>query len=157
MSLDRIDFEILSALQKNARMSNKELAAQVGLAQSTCLMRVRALTDEGVLTGFQAHVDPSALGINLQALIAIRLTHHDKDAFQSLYAYLKTLREVLSFMNVSGASDVLVHVAVADVRHLQMFIMESLAVRDEVDHCETSVIYDAWHSPVLPNYREPER
>ncbi|MEM6993411.1 MAG: Lrp/AsnC family transcriptional regulator [Myxococcota bacterium] len=153
MDLDRIDFEIIAALQNDARVSNKELAATVGLAPSSCLMRVRSLRERGVIRGFHADVDPAALGIGVQCLIAVRLRHHDKPALDALYRYLATLPEVTSFMNVSGASDVLVHAAVADVAHLRDFIVEKLATRAEVDHCETSVIYDEQRRPVLPNYR----
>ena len=67
-ALDRIDFDILAALQNDGRLSNKELAAKVGLAPSSCLERVRALRESGVLRGFRAEVDPEALGIHLQAI-----------------------------------------------------------------------------------------
>ena len=66
MGLDRIDREIVAALQNNARLSNKELAAAVGLAPSSCLERVRKLQDGGVLRGYHAEVDPAALGVELE-------------------------------------------------------------------------------------------
>jgi DNA-binding Lrp family transcriptional regulator len=75
-ALDRIDFALLAALQKDARLSNKELAARVALAPSSCLERVRRLREEGVLTGFRAQVDPRALGIAMQALVFVRLARH---------------------------------------------------------------------------------
>jgi DNA-binding Lrp family transcriptional regulator len=61
MELDRIDFAILEHLQNNARLSNKELAALVRLAPSSCLERVRRLTREGALEGFHARVSDHAL------------------------------------------------------------------------------------------------
>ena len=73
---DRIDDAILRALQNNARISNKELAAEVGLAPSSCLERVRRLTDRGVVKGYQAKVDPVALGVGLQAFVAVQLAKH---------------------------------------------------------------------------------
>ncbi|RPH55785.1 Lrp/AsnC family transcriptional regulator, partial [bacterium] len=71
--LDRTDCEILAALQKNARLPNKELAERLGIAQSTCLERVRRMVEEGILQGFHARVDPKAMGIGLQAMVVIRL------------------------------------------------------------------------------------
>ncbi len=59
--LDRIDFDILGLLQKNARMTNKDLAESVGVAPSTCLERVRRMVDSGAIRGFHADVDPAAL------------------------------------------------------------------------------------------------
>ena len=73
MKLDRIDFDILAALQENGRMSNKELAEAHGISPSTCLERVRRLRALGAISGVHAHVLPQALGIGVQALISIRL------------------------------------------------------------------------------------
>src|SRR5262249_23022995 len=96
MALDRIDFEILSALQNDARLANKELAARIGMAPSSCLERVRTLTRAGVLRGSHADVDAAALGIGLEALVAIRLVKHSREAFRSLYATMLAMPEVLT-------------------------------------------------------------
>ena len=71
--MDRIDDAILASLQKDGRISNKELAAAVGLAPSSCLERMRRLQERGVITGFRADVDPKAVGIGLQAFVFVRL------------------------------------------------------------------------------------
>ena len=74
-ALDRIDLALLDALQNDARLSNKQLANEVGLAPSSTLGRVRRL-QEGVLRGAHAEVDPEALGVALQAMIVIRIARH---------------------------------------------------------------------------------
>jgi DNA-binding Lrp family transcriptional regulator len=80
-SPDRIDFEIIRLLRDNARISNKEISAKVGLAPSTCLSRVRNLRRRGTLRGFHAHVNAKDLGVGLQAMIAVRLKRqsHEED------------------------------------------------------------------------------
>ena len=70
-ALDRIDYQILGLLRKNARLSNKEIAKRVGLAPSTCLVRTRLLQQSGAITGFKAELNPLALGVGLQAMIAV--------------------------------------------------------------------------------------
>lgn len=155
MALDRTDYAILAALQKDARLSNKELAALVGLAPSSCFERVRDLVHEKVVRGHHADVDPAALGIALEALVAVRLTKHSREAFRSLYAHLQELPEVLTIFHVSGVNDLQLHVAVRDIRHLRDLIVEQFASRDEVDHCETSVIYDVHRKHQLPCFAEP--
>ncbi len=61
-TLDRIDYEILALLQNNARISNKEIARKVGLAASTCLVRIRILQSSGVISGFHAEIDAGQPG-----------------------------------------------------------------------------------------------
>jgi DNA-binding Lrp family transcriptional regulator len=153
-TLDRIDFEILEALQHDARLSNKELAARVGLAPSSCLLRVRALTTHGVVSGVHAQVSPEALGIGVQALIAVRLVQTSRDAFRALRAYVETLPEVLAVFHVSGAADLQLHVAVRGVTDLRDLICDRLATRKEVDRCESSIIYSFTRNPRLPRYAE---
>jgi DNA-binding Lrp family transcriptional regulator len=152
MSLDRIDFEIIDALQNDARLSNKELAAMVSLAPSSCLTRVRTLAAAGVLTGYHAEVSPPAMGIGLQAFVAVRLTRTSRDAFRALQAHVLALPEVLAVFHVSGVYDLQVHVAVRDVTHLRDLIVDQFATRKEVDRCETSVIYAHERKPRLPHY-----
>ena len=72
-NLDETDFEILRQLQNNARLSNKALAERVGLAPSTTIVRTRQLERAGIIRGYRAAIDPGALGVGLQALIAVRL------------------------------------------------------------------------------------
>lgn len=152
MTLDRIDFVILTALQNNARLSNKELAAKVGLAPSSCLQRVRHLTRSGVLQGHHADVASSALGIGLEALVAIRLVRHSREVFRRLNAYLRAMPEVLCIYHVSGVNDLQVHVAVRDIQHLRDLVVERFAIRSEVDHCETAVIYELHRTHQRPCY-----
>ncbi len=152
MALDRIDFAILASLQNNARLSNKELAARAGLAPSSCLERVRALARAGVLKGHHAEVAGPALGIGLEALVAVRLVKHAKTTFRRLYAHLLSLPEVLTVFHVSGVNDLQVHVAVRDIDHLRDLIVEKFAGRAEVDHCETAVIFGLHRKHQWPCY-----
>ena len=72
-SLDRTDCAILRELQKNARIQNKTLAERVGVAESTCLQRVRRLRETGVIEDYRASLHPEAIGIGLQAMVAVQL------------------------------------------------------------------------------------
>ncbi len=152
MKLDRIDFEIIEALQNNSRLSNKELAAKVGLAPSSCLQRVKALREGKVVRGYHADIAPESLGIGLQAFIAIKLTKHSHDTFKVLYAHILSNPEVLAVYHVSGQYDLQIHVAARDIGCLRDLIVDQFAARREVDRCETSVIYDSHKNSKLPNF-----
>ncbi len=99
-------------LQKNARISNKELAALVGLSASSCLERVRRLRERGVLSGFHASVDPALLGRPTQALISVRLQVHNRHLIDDFHDHVLLLPESISVYHVTGSDDYVVHVAV---------------------------------------------
>lgn len=141
-TLDRIDRAILVALQQNARLSNKELSARVGLAESSCHERVKRLVGAGVLRGFHAEVDPRALGVGLQALVAVRLARHTSAAVESFRHAMLGLAEAIAVFHVAGANDFLVHVAVRDSDELRDLILRAFTARPEVVHVETSLIYE---------------
>jgi DNA-binding Lrp family transcriptional regulator len=151
-SLDQIDFDILRELRKDARLSNKELAARIGLAPSSCLVRVRGLQADGVLTGFHATVEPKAIGVGLQAMISVRLQRHSRSALESFRAHTLALPEVRQLYHVAGANDFLVHVWVSDPEHLRDLAMTSFTARDEVAHIETGLIFEHTSSSELPRF-----
>ncbi len=154
--LDRIDFEILSALQKNARLSNKELAAKVGLAPSSCLERVRRLAEEEILRGSHAEVDPEALGIGLQALIFVQLTRHSREMVESFRQHALSVPQVVALYHVAGADDFLVHVVAHDSHGLRDLAMTAFTTRPEVARIETHLIFEHRRSPELPRLVEGE-
>lgn len=155
-ALDRTDFEILEALQKNARLSNKELAARVNLAPSSCLERVRRLRADGVLGGFHASVATHAMGIGLQALIAVRIRLHARELVEEFHAHILEQKPVISLYHLAGANDYLIHVAVSDADELRNFVLDAIATREEVEHMETNLIFGHDKKWVLPNYRAGE-
>jgi DNA-binding Lrp family transcriptional regulator len=155
MALDRIDFDILAALQNDGRLTNKELAGRVGLAPSSCLARVQRLRESGSLRGSHAEVDPAVLGIGLQALLAVRLRQHSRDVVDAFRRYVRTVPEVTAVYHLTGAQDFLVHVAVRDANHLRDLALDAFTTRAEVAHIETSLIFDYVRVPRLPDYHLP--
>lgn len=154
--LDRIDCELVAALQKNGRLSNKELAAKAGIAASTCLMRVRRLAEAGVLRSVHAELDAKALGVGLQAVVSVRLQQHSLDLVEAFRAHALALPEVVALYHMAGANDFLVHVAVRDSDHLRDLALTAFTTRPEVAQIETSIIFEHVASHELPIYLEPE-
>ncbi len=148
-SLDRIDYEILDVLQKNARLSNKEIAAHIGLAPSSCLERVRKLIDGGVFQGFHADVQPEVFDVGLLAMISVRLSSHSTALVRSFRDHALSLPEVREVFHVAGANDFMVHVAVTNSDHLRTLLLTSFTERPEVVHLETSLIFEYTRNPVL--------
>jgi len=151
-TLDRIDYEILALLQNNARISNKEIARKVGLAASTCLVRIRVLQTAGVITGFHAEIDPASLGVGIQAMIAVRLIRHFKPDVDAFRNHALGLPEVVQLYHVAGQIDFLVHVWARNSNHLRDLAMTAFTSREEVAHIETELIFEHIRSTEVPSF-----
>jgi len=153
-SLDRIDYEILTLLRNNARISNKDIARKVGLAPSTCLVRIRVLQSSGVLSGFHAEINPVNLGVGIQAMIAVRLLRHFKPDVDAFRSHALDLPEVVQLYHVAGQIDFLVHVWAQNSDHLRDLAMTAFTSRREVAHIETELIFEHIRSAEVPCFGE---
>jgi DNA-binding Lrp family transcriptional regulator len=151
-ALDRIDRRLLDLLSKNARASNKELAAAVGLSASACHARLARLCREGQIRGFHADVDPAAFGVTLRAIVFVNLSRHQKSVIDPFREHARSLPEVLDIFYVAGSHDLLLHVAVKDVEHLRRLVNDDLSTYEAVGQIETSLIFEHHHSAVWPDY-----
>ncbi|WP_300604687.1 Lrp/AsnC family transcriptional regulator [Trebonia sp.] len=139
--LDDTDRRIVLELARDARLPNNVLAERAGIAPSTCLGRVRALRERGVIRGYHADVDPAALGRSLQAMIAVRLQANARGHIRAFVAEVARLSEVLNVYFLGGKDDFLLHVAAASTEDLRDFV-ESLSANADVAYTETSLIFE---------------
>lgn len=139
--LDAVDRTIIAELSRNGRLSNTELAARAGIAESTCLKRVRALQAHGVIVGFHAEISPAAIGLHLEALITIRLHAHARGDLRRFQAYVEDLPATQRVYFLAGDRDFLVHVAVPDAAALRELVSDTLSLRPEVASTSTSLIF----------------
>lgn len=139
--LDAVDRILLSELSRNGRLSNTELAARAGIAESTCLKRVRALQANGVIVGFHAEISPAAIGLHLEALITIRLHAHARGDLRRFQAYMEELPATQRVYFLAGDRDFLLHVAVPDAAALRELVSDTLSLRPEVASTSTSLIF----------------
>lgn len=154
-TMDELDSAILEQLQRDARTTNRELARMLGIAPSTCLERVRALRNRGVITGYHAAVELRSLNRRVQALLSIQVRPLSREVIEGFKGYVAELPEVLSVFVVAGSDDFLVHVAVQDVDHLHAFLMDRFSKRREVVNFRSSVIYQHVSTPVVSLLEDP--
>ena len=150
--INEADTVILRALQKNARITNKELARAAGIAESTCLERVRALRDRGVITGWRAELDLAAVGRPIRALISVRLQPKTTGSVHSFQAEMLDAPETLSVWTVTGNDDFIVEAAVSDVEHLRVFVLEHVTSRPDVVDARTALVYEHRRKPIVEPY-----
>lgn len=139
---DAVDRAILHELAADARLPNNALAERVGVAPSTCLMRVRALRERGVIRGFHADIEPAALGRDMQAMIAVRLAGHARGSMGPFVTRIGRLPEVLDVYFMAGVNDYLLHVAVGSTAGLRDFVAEHLNRDSDVASTETNLIFE---------------
>jgi len=140
-ALDDVDRALVAQLLTDARTPNAALARSVGIAESTCVGRVRSLRERGVITGFHAVLDFAKVGRPLQAVIAIGLTGHDRAQVETFGDEIAALPGVISAHNISGADDFLVHVCAESPEHLRDFVLDNISSRPGVKHVQTSLVF----------------
>jgi Lrp/AsnC family transcriptional regulator, leucine-responsive regulatory protein len=117
--LDAVDWQILCALQENARVSFSELGRQVGLSSPAIAERVRRLEDAGVITGYRAQLDMEKVGFPITAFIRISATGA---SCAEIGNFAKAIPEVLECHRVTGTDSAIMKVVVSSVAHLQSLI-----------------------------------
>ncbi|MCH9674493.1 MAG: Lrp/AsnC family transcriptional regulator [Gammaproteobacteria bacterium] len=136
---DRIDLRILQVLQSDARVSNVELAEQVGLSPSPCARRVRMLEQAGVILGSSALVDAAAVGLPISVFIQVTLERQVESMLQIFEATVSTYPEVMECYLMTGDADYLLRVVVPDLESYQRFLMDRLTHIEGVASIKSSL------------------
>lgn len=142
VELDDIDRKLLAMLSEDARTPNNALARHVGIAPSTCLMRVRRLQESGVILGFHATLSPEALGLQLQAIVSVRLHGPARASIGEVGARLANLPGVLNVYFLAGVNDFQVHVAARSAEELREIVVTHLSGSRDIASTETNLIFE---------------
>lgn len=141
MELDRTDRRILKELQKNARISNQELAEKVGLSPSPCLRRVKQLEEDGYIKAFVTELDAAKLGLKLMALVQVAMDRHTPDRFEQFESTIKGYPQVLECIMITGQSaDYQLKVLVKDMDEYQEFLLKKLTRISGVSDVRSSFV-----------------
>ena len=136
--LDATDLRILAELQRDAKLTNAELAARVHLSPSPCLARVRALERAGVIDRYVTLLAPRRVGLPVSVFIEVRLEQQVERALTVFEAAIATYPEVMECYLMTGDSDYLLRVVVPDVAALERFIVERLSKVKGVSNIRSS-------------------
>ncbi len=136
--MDRIDRAILRELQNDARLPNTALAERVGLSDSACLRRVRRLEQSGVIRGYVALVDETQAGYPDSVFVQITLVSQQRKDLEAFEAAVARVPEVMECYLMSGASDYILRVVVADARDYERVHSQQLTRLPGVDRVHSS-------------------
>jgi Lrp/AsnC family leucine-responsive transcriptional regulator len=149
--LDRTDRRIVDALQRDGRLHNNELAAQVSLSPSPCLRRVRSLEESGVIKGYVALVDPLKVGLQMLAYVTVKLEKKGHMPGEEFNNAVNTWTEVTECYAMTGDMDYLLRVQVEDLDHFSRFIMDKLLKEAAVADVKSSFVLErVKETTVLP-------
>lgn len=154
MLLDDLGRKILKALIESPDLTNKALASRLGLAESTCAYRVRAMRESGLIAGRHLEVGLKQLGYPLQAVIKVRLGSHSEAHVNKLYDDLAGAPGVLQAFHVAGEDDFHLHVAVADAEALRDFVLRHVTVHSVVRQTETQLVFELRRGSGIAAYLE---
>ena len=140
-TLDRYDLKILAELQRDARVSNQELAERIGLSPSPCSRRVKQLEDDGLILRQVALLDRKKLGLTLTAYVQIGMDRHTPERFENFEQAIRQWPEVLECSLVTGMdADYQLKVVVPDMEHYQQFLLGRLTRVEGVTSVRSSFV-----------------
>ena len=140
--LDEIDRKLLALLSKNSRRTNNSLAQELGIAASTCLARLNALRDSGVISRFTIEVDPQVLGRELEALIFVKIRPGARHLMSNFASEMRSKPGVRQLFFLGGADDFVLHVAVRNSADVRQFVLDNLSANPAVATTQTSLVFE---------------
>ena len=139
-NLDQIDLKILRTLQKNAKLTTKELAEAVNLTPTPVFERQKRLEKQGYIKRYVAVLDPDKLNQSLMVICMVKLQQINNSIAQRFMAEINKLPEVIECYNTSGNYDYMLKVRSSDMKHYQEFILNKLGVIENVGSIESTFV-----------------
>lgn len=124
--MDYIEYKLLNSLQKNARLTNLELAKQVGLSASPCLRRVKTLEENGVITGYSAIINQNKVNLSVNVFVQVSLERQARERLQIFEEKIMEYKEVMEAYLMTGEADYLLRIVVKDLQAYEKFLKDNL-------------------------------
>lgn len=140
MTLDVTDRKILALLQANARVTNADVAREVGMAPSATLERVRKLEERGLIRGYETRLDPVQLGLGLTAFVLVRST--EGPGGERTGERLAEIEEVQELHHIAGEDCFILKVRARDPKGLQHLLRERIGRIPEVASTRTTIVLE---------------
>ncbi|CAH0260958.1 Lrp/AsnC family transcriptional regulator [Chryseobacterium sp. Bi04] len=138
--LDTKDIQLLRLLQKNAKLTVKELAKEINLSPSPVFERVKRLEQEGYVKKYAAVLDPDKLNRGFTVFCQIKLKIHDRSVGYDFVHEILEIEEVAECYNISGDFDFLLKVQVRDMKHYQDFVFNTLGSVDSIGSTHSTFV-----------------
>ncbi len=142
IKLDDFDLRLLGALQDNARLTNNEVGDRIGLSPSQCSRRRSLLEAEGIIRSYRAELSASAVGLGLLVFMEVRLRKHSNDNAARFREFITQRAEVQEAYAVTGKSDYLLKIVLADLESLSVFVNTVLLRHESVARVRSTLVME---------------
>ena len=139
-ALDKTDRKILDILQSNAKITNAQLAQEIGLSPAPTLERVKKLENSGVIRSYHAKLDAETVGLGVNTFVMVSLKGHNKDNIEKFITSIDEIEEIIECHHVTGSSDFILKIISEDISTYQKLMMERVSNIDVVDNMQSMVI-----------------
>lgn len=138
--LDETDYKILKLLQENAKITNSQLAKEIGLSAAPTLERVNKLEQSGIIKGYHASLDMSKIGLGVCTFVTLTLKGHNQATIDKFLKAIDNIPEITECHHITGAGDFIIKVVSADIAAYQKLLLEKITEIDVVDGLQTMVV-----------------
>lgn len=150
-ALDSTDRKILDILQFNAKITNAQLAQEIGLSPAPTLERVKKLENAGVIKSYHAKLDSEVVGLGVNTFVMVSLKGHNKENIEKFIQSIEKIEEIIECHHVTGSSDFILKIISEDISSYQKLMLERVSNIDVVDNMQSMVILSTFKdSKVLP-------
>ncbi|HCD51139.1 MAG TPA: Lrp/AsnC family transcriptional regulator [Balneolaceae bacterium] len=140
VKMDDIDRQILTIIQNEGRVSNKDLAERIGLTTTPTLERVKRLEKEGVIEQYCAKINREAVEKGFSAFVTVTLSVHRLKLLDEFINAVKAIPEILACYNTTGEGDFLLYIVAKDVKDYEFLMRTKLATLPDVQRLHTSIV-----------------
>ena len=151
MKIDKIDKKILEILQRNAKITNAQLSKEIGLSPAPTLERVRKLESKGIISGYNAKLDMSKIGLGVSTFVMVTLKGHNKKNLVSFLDKIKDVDNVIECHHITGSADFILKVVSQNIESYQELMLETVSEIEVTDSLQSMVILSTFKdSKVMP-------
>jgi len=151
LKLDEIDRLILEKLQFDSKITNAQLAKEIGLSPAPTLERVKKLEAAGYIKSYHAVVDAEKIGLGVTTYVQVSLISHKKSVINTFVKKINQIPNVIECYHMTGAADFLLKITAKDIPAYQKLMLEEISEIEEIDHMQSMIVLSTFkRNPVLP-------
>jgi len=151
LKLDEIDRLILEKLQLDSKITNAQLAKEIGLSPAPTLERVKKLETAGYIKSYHAVVDAEKIGLGVTTYVQVSLLSHKKSVINAFVKKINQIPNVIECHHMTGAADFLLKITAKDIPAYQKLMLEEVSEIEEIDHMQSMIVLSTFkRNPVLP-------